>query len=57
MDRSGAMAHVILIASVVVIALPLYDAFVISTQSLDEVTSLPPKLASSTHLLQNYADA
>jgi len=32
-------------------------AFVISTQSLDEVTSLPPKLAPSTHLVQNYADA
>ena len=57
MDRSSAIAHVILVAAVVVLAFPLYYAFVISTQSLDEVTSLPPKLAPSTHLFQNYADA
>src|SRR5258705_1329081 len=57
MDRSSAIAHVILVAAVVVLAFPLYYAFVISTQSLDEVTSLPPKLAPSTHLVQNYADA
>jgi sn-glycerol 3-phosphate transport system permease protein len=57
MGRSGALAHGILVASIVVLAFPLYYAFVISTQSLDEVTSLPPKLAPSTHLAQNYADA
>ncbi len=57
MDRSSAIAHAILVAAVVVLAFPLYYAFVISTQSLDEVTSLPPKLAPSTHLVQNYADA
>jgi sn-glycerol 3-phosphate transport system permease protein len=57
MGRSGAIAHAILVASIVVLAFPLYYAFVISTQSLDEVTSLPPKLAPSTHLVQNYADA
>jgi sn-glycerol 3-phosphate transport system permease protein len=56
-DTSGAIAHAILIASVVVLAFPLYYAFVISTQTLDEVTTLPPKLVPSTHLLQNYADA
>ena len=51
------IAHVILVASVVALAFPLYYAFVISTQTLDEVTSLPPKLVPSTHMLQNYADA
>ena len=56
-DMSGAIAHAILVASVVVLAFPLYYAFVISTQTLDEVTSLPPKLVPSTHMLQNYADA
>jgi len=56
-DWSGLVAHAILIASVVVLAFPLYYAFVISTQTLDEVTSLPPKLVPSTQMLQNYADA
>src|SRR5207245_1660493 len=56
-DMSGAIAHAILVASVVVLAFPLYYAVVISTQTLDEVTSLPPKLVPSTHMLQNYADA
>ena len=56
-DMSGLIAHAILVASVVVLAFPLYYAFVISTQTLDEVTSLPPKLVPSTHMLQNYADA
>ena len=56
-DWSGMVAHAILIASVVVLAFPLYYAFVISTQTLDEVTSLPPKLAPSTNMAQNYADA
>ena len=39
------------------LAFPLYYAFVISTQSLGEVSSLPPKLLPSTSMLQNYADA
>jgi sn-glycerol 3-phosphate transport system permease protein len=56
-DRSGVIAHAILVVSVVALAFPLYYAFVISTQTLDEVTSLPPKLVPSTHMLQNYADA
>jgi sn-glycerol 3-phosphate transport system permease protein len=56
-DWSGMVAHAILIASVAVLAFPLYYAFVISTQTLDEVTSLPPKLAPSTNMVQNYADA
>src|SRR5207245_2388731 len=56
-DMSGVIDHAILVASVVVLAFPLYYAFVISTQTLDEVTSLPPKLVPSTHMLQNYADA
>lgn len=56
-DWSGWMAHAILAVAVAMIAFPLYYAFVISTQTLDQVTSLPPKLLPSTNLLQNYADA
>ena len=56
-DWSGWMAHAILVVAVAMIAFPLYYAFVISTQTLDQVTSLPPKLLPSTNLVQNYADA
>jgi sn-glycerol 3-phosphate transport system permease protein len=56
-DWSGRFAHAILIASVAVIAFPLYYALVISTQSLDQVMSLPPRLLPSTHVVANYIDA
>ncbi len=56
-DWSGLIAHAILVAAVGALAFPLYYAFVISTQSLGEVSSLPPKLYPSTSLLDNYAQA
>jgi sn-glycerol 3-phosphate transport system permease protein len=56
-DWSGLIAHGILLAAVVVLAFPLYYAFVISTQSLGEVSSLPPKLYPSTSVLDNYVQA
>lgn len=56
-DWGGRFAHAILIASVAVIAFPLYYALVISTQSLDQVMSLPPRLLPSTHAVSNYVDA
>jgi sn-glycerol 3-phosphate transport system permease protein len=56
-DWGSWTAHAILLVSVAVIAFPLYYAFSISTQTLDEVMSLPPKLLPSAHLVQNYADA
>jgi sn-glycerol 3-phosphate transport system permease protein len=56
-DWGGLVAHGILVAAVAVLAFPLYYAFVISTQSLGEVSSLPPKLYPSTSLLDNYAQA
>ena len=56
-DWNSRITHGILLASVLVLAFPLYYAFVISTQSLGEVSSLPPKLLPSTSMIQNYADA
>ncbi|HET8576091.1 MAG TPA: sn-glycerol-3-phosphate ABC transporter permease UgpE [Methylomirabilota bacterium] len=56
-DWNGRIAHAILLAAVVVLAFPLYYAFVISTQSLSEVSSLPPKLLPSTSMLSNYGEA
>ena len=56
-DWGGFAAHAILVASVAVIAFPLYYAFAISTQTLSDVTSLPPRLLPATNLVQNYTDA
>jgi sn-glycerol 3-phosphate transport system permease protein len=51
------LAHLILAAAVALIAFPLYYAFVISTQTLSEASSLPPRLLPSPHFMENYAAA
>jgi sn-glycerol 3-phosphate transport system permease protein len=56
-DWSGVLAHAILLGSVAVLAFPLYYALVISTQTVGEATSLPPRLLPSTAMLDNYAQA
>ena len=56
-DWSGAVAHVILLGSIAVLAFPLYYALVISTQTVGEATSLPPRLLPSTAMLDNYVQA
>ncbi len=53
----GALAHLILVVSVVVLAFPLYYALVISTQTVEQATSLPPTLVPSTRVLENYVAA
>ena len=49
--------HALLILAVAVIAFPLYYAFVISTQDIQQVVQRPPLLLPSSHLLENYAEA
>ena len=49
--------HVLLIACVLVIAFPLYYAFVISTQTVEQVMARPPMLRPSVHLVDNYVAA
>ena len=51
------VVHALLIACVVVIAFPLYYAFVISTQTVEQVVSRPPILWPSGHFVENYAGA
>jgi sn-glycerol 3-phosphate transport system permease protein len=51
------LVHAILIACIAVVAFPLYFAFVVSTQDLQQVVQRPPRLLPSTHLLENYAEA
>jgi len=48
-------SHLVLIAGVAVIALPLYIAFVASTLSFDQVTTVPMPLLPGSHMLDNYA--
>lgn len=45
--------HIFLIVSILVLCFPLYYAIVISTQSIEEVTSTP-KILPSTNLIANY---
>jgi sn-glycerol 3-phosphate transport system permease protein len=51
------VVHLLLMVTVGVVGFPLYFAFVISTQSIDEVVQKPPVLLPSTHLAENYAAA
>jgi sn-glycerol 3-phosphate transport system permease protein len=56
-DWGAIVAHAILIAAVTVLAFPLYYALVISTQTVSQATSLPPRLLPSTALVENYVEA
>ena len=46
--------HLVLIAGVVIVAFPLWVAFVASTLSLDEVIRVPMQLVPGTHFVENY---
>jgi sn-glycerol 3-phosphate transport system permease protein len=48
-------SHLLLIAGVAVVALPIYVAFVASTLSFDQVTTVPMPLLPGSRLLENYA--
>jgi hypothetical protein len=56
-DWHALTAHAILVAAVALLAFPLYYAFVISTQTLSQVTTMPPKPWPSTAMVANYAEA
>ena len=49
--------HALLIACIAVVAFPLYFAFVVSTQDLQQVVQRPPRLLPSVHALENYVEA
>jgi sn-glycerol 3-phosphate transport system permease protein len=51
------IVHALLASCIAVVAFPLYYAFVISTQDLQQVVQRPPRLLPSTHLVENYVDA
>jgi sn-glycerol 3-phosphate transport system permease protein len=49
------VSHVILIAGVAIVALPIYITFVASTVTVDQVLSPPMPLLPGRHLVENYA--
>ncbi|HEX8012863.1 MAG TPA: sn-glycerol-3-phosphate ABC transporter permease UgpE [Casimicrobiaceae bacterium] len=49
------LSHLVLIAGVAIVALPLYVGFVASTLSFDQVTAVPMQMTPGTRLLDNYA--
>ena len=51
------IAHLTLIIGLILVAFPLYIAFVASTQTAQEVANAPMSLWPGSHLLQNYYDA
>jgi len=51
------LIHLILIVSFVVIAFPVFYAFIVSTQSFQDVFVYPPKFTPGNDTLQNYVAA
>lgn len=51
------LAHAILICGVLLVAFPLYVAFVASTLTLDQIITVPMPLLPGSHLWDNYAQA
>jgi len=49
------LRHVVLLAGVALVMLPVYVAFVASTQSLDQIMNVPMRLWPGSHALENYA--
>ena len=49
------VSHLVLILGVIVIAFPLYVAFVASTQTAAQASAAPLSLVPGTHLIENYA--
>ena len=56
-DWGAVAVHALLLLCVAVIAFPLYYAFVISTQTVEEVIARPPMLSPSGHMFENYVEA
>jgi sn-glycerol 3-phosphate transport system permease protein len=53
----GILAHAILILGVIVVAFPLYIAFVASTHTAEEIVQVPMPMLPGPHLIENYHDA
>lgn len=54
-DWNKPLIHLLLLLSIGLIGFPLYYGFVISTQSMEEVTQNPQVLLPLSHLFENYS--
>ena len=53
----GLLAHVVMILGMLVVAFPLYIAFVASTHTAQEIVQAPMPLLPGGHFWDNYAAA
>ena len=53
----GILAHVILMIGVLIVAFPLYLAFVASTHTMQEIVQAPMPLLPGSNIFQSYKDA
>ena len=52
-----ALAHLIMLVGVLVVAFPVYIAFVASTHTAEEIVQVPMPMLPGPHLIENYHDA
>ena len=53
----GILAHVVLMVGVLIVAFPLYIAFVASTHTAEDIVQVPMPLLPGAHLIDNYTAA
>ena len=53
----GILAHAVLIIGVLIVAFPIYIAFVASTHTAEDIVQVPMPMLPGVHLLDNYRDA
>ncbi|MEO7336943.1 MAG: sn-glycerol-3-phosphate ABC transporter permease UgpE [Caldimonas sp.] len=51
------LAHAVLIVGVIVVAFPIYLAFVASTHTAEDIVQVPMPLLPGSHFVDNYVDA
>jgi len=52
-----ALAHLIMLVGVLVVAFPVYIAFVASTHTAEEIVQVPLPMLPGSHLVENYVSA
>lgn len=55
--RNKIITHLLLLLLVIVVAFPLYYAFVVSTHTMADATARPPKLLPGKEMIANYIEA
>ena len=53
----GILAHVVMVLGVLIVAFPLYLAFVASTHTAQEIVQAPMPLTPGSHMLESFKSA